>query len=52
MTAMTMYYYPKYDNPIFNFMNFNENLKIGERKSEKIKQVNLQNDYYLGNQKP
>ena len=52
MTAMTMYYYPKYDNPIFNFKNFNENLKIGERKSEEIKQVNLQNDYYLGNQKP
>ena len=39
----------KYDNLIFNFMNFNENLKIGERKGEKIKQVNLQNDLYLGN---
>ena len=27
MTAMAMYYYPKYDNIIFIFKNFNENLK-------------------------
>ena len=27
-------------------------LKILKRKGEKIKRVNLQNDLYLGNQKP
>ena len=35
MTVMTMYYDPKVgykNNLIFNFMNFNENLKNGEKK--------------------
>ena len=53
MNALAMYYDPKvwYKNDlIFNFMNFNEKFING--KSGKIKRVNLQNDLYLGTQKP
>ena len=55
MTAMALYYDATAEyktNLIFNFMNFNENKKKWREKSEKIKRANLQNDLYLGNQKP
>ena len=56
MNAMTMYYdnIVSYKNDIIsNFMNFNENLLNRNEKVEQfLKLVNLQNDVYLGNQKP